>query len=67
MGLSALFIAFDKPNVMETSLTLDLDFGEISSSSNCLFYYPAAVVKLDKYETFYFREMGRIMWKSFMV
>ena len=38
---------------MATSLTLDLDFGEglqvISSSSNCLFYYPASVVKLDSY------------------
>ena len=74
-GLSALSIAFGKPNVMATSLTLELDFGEslqvISSSSNCLFYYPASVVSLtanvNKYENFYFREMSHIMWKSFMV
>ena len=49
-GLSALSIAFSKPNVMATSRTLDLDFGDrlqvVSSSSNCLFYYPASV-KLD--------------------
>ena len=60
---------------MATSLTLDLDFGEslqvISSSSNCLYNYPASVVKLDSEckqigEFLLQRNMGHIMWKSCM-
>ena len=46
-GLSAVSIAFGKPNVMEASLKLARDFGGslqvTNSSTNCLFHYPASV------------------------